>query len=119
MTAELHQFAQDDFCYLTTHGRVSGRPRTIEIWFALHEGVLYMLAGGRDSSDWVKNLRRDPNVSVRIRDTTYTGRARVVERPEEDALARRLVVAKYQPGYGENLTDWGRDSLPVAVDLAL
>jgi deazaflavin-dependent oxidoreductase (nitroreductase family) len=119
MTAELHQLAQDDFCDLTPHGRVSGRPHTIEIWFALHERALYMLAGGRDSSDWVKNLRRDPNVSVRIRDTTYAGQARVVERPDEDTLARRLVVEKYQPGYGVDLTDWGRDSLPVAVDLAL
>jgi deazaflavin-dependent oxidoreductase (nitroreductase family) len=118
MTVEPGQFADQNFCYLTTHGRVSGRPHTIEIWFALHEHTLYMLAGGRDSSDWVKNLRRDPNVSVRIRDVTYPGRARIVERPDEDVLARRIVVAKYQPGYDEDLADWGRDSLPVAVDLA-
>jgi hypothetical protein len=25
----------EPFCYLTTVGRVSGRPHTIEIWFAL------------------------------------------------------------------------------------
>jgi deazaflavin-dependent oxidoreductase (nitroreductase family) len=117
MTAEVGRFADEDFCYLTTQGRVSGRPHTIEIWFALAEHTLYMLAGGRESSDWVKNLLRDPQVSVRLRDITYAGQARVVERPDEDALARRLVVGKYQPGYGEDLTDWGRDSLPVAVDL--
>jgi deazaflavin-dependent oxidoreductase (nitroreductase family) len=119
MTTDPHQLVGDDFCYLTTRGRVSGRAHTIEIWFALNAGAVYMLAGGRDSSDWVKNLMRNPAVTVRIRDCTYAGRARVVERPDEDALARRLVVAKYQPGYGEDLTDWGRDSLPVAVDLAL
>ena len=119
MTAEPRQFADEDFCYLTTRGRVSGRPHTIEIWFALHERTLYMLAGGRDSSDWVKNLLRDPHVSVRIRDVTYPGQARVVESFDEDALARQIVVAKYQPGYGEDLTEWGRDSLAVAVDLAL
>lgn len=118
MTAELDQLAAEDFCYLTTRGRVSGRPHTIEIWFALNGPTLYMLAGGRDGSDWVKNLRHDPSVSARIRDVTYAGQARVVERPDEDALARRIVVEKYQPGYGEDLSDWGRDSLPVAVDLA-
>jgi hypothetical protein len=75
MTADLDQLAAEDFCYLTTRGRVSGRPHTIEIWFAQSERTLYMLAGGREGSDW--------------------------------------------PGYGEDLTDWGRDSLPVAVDLAL
>jgi hypothetical protein len=26
--------ASQAFCYLTTTGRVSGRPHTIEIWFA-------------------------------------------------------------------------------------
>jgi hypothetical protein len=41
----------------------------------------------------------------------------VVEQADEDDLARRIVVAKYQPGYGEDLTDWGRESLPVAVDV--
>jgi deazaflavin-dependent oxidoreductase (nitroreductase family) len=119
MTADPRQFADDDFCYLTTRGRVTGRSHTIEIWFALDERTVYMLAGGRASSDWVKNLMLDPDVAVRIRDVTYVGRARVVERPDEDALARRIVVAKYQPGYGEDLTDWGREALPVAVDLAL
>jgi deazaflavin-dependent oxidoreductase (nitroreductase family) len=119
MTADPRQFADEDFCYLTTRGRVSGRPHTIEIWFALDERTIYMLAGGRDSSDWVKNLKRDPEVTGRIRDGTYAGRARIVELPDEDALARRIVVDKYQPGYGEDLTEWGRDSLPVAVDLVL
>jgi deazaflavin-dependent oxidoreductase (nitroreductase family) len=119
MTTDPRQFADDDFCYLTTRGRVSGGPHTIEIWFALDGRTVYMLAGGRDSSDWVKNLMRDPDVAMRIRDVIYAGRARVVEHPDEDALARRIVVAKYQPGYGEDLTDWGRESLPVAVDLAL
>ena len=36
---------------------------------------------------------------------------------DEDDLARRLVTAKYQPGYGGDLSDWRRSSLPVAVDL--
>jgi deazaflavin-dependent oxidoreductase (nitroreductase family) len=119
MATDPRQLADEDFCYLTTRGRVSGRSHTIEIWFALDRSTIFMLAGGRDSSDWVKNLMRDPNVTVRIRTVVYTGRARVVERPAEDALARELVVAKYQPGYGEDLTDWGRESLPVAVDLTL
>ncbi len=36
----------DDFCYLTTRGRVSGRPHEIEIWFALEGRTLYLLSGG-------------------------------------------------------------------------
>jgi deazaflavin-dependent oxidoreductase (nitroreductase family) len=111
------QFADDDFCYLTTTGRVTGRRHTIEIWFALNERTLYMLAGGRYESDWVKNFVRDPEVSVRLRDTLFAGRARVVEQADEDALARRIVVGKYQPRDSDDLSDWGRTALPVAVEL--
>ena len=39
--------AEDDFCYLTTRGRVSGQPHEIEIWFTADDDTLYMLAGAR------------------------------------------------------------------------
>jgi hypothetical protein len=112
---------EQPFCYLTTAGRVSGRQHTIEIWFALQGRTLYVLSGGRDRSDWVRNLLVWPEVTVRIgrRDAAeLPGRARVVEAgSEEDELARRLVVAKYQPSYGGDLSGWRRAALPVAVDL--
>ncbi len=36
----------------------------------------------------------------------------------EDALARRLLLEKYAPGYERDLTEWGRTSLPMAIDLS-
>ena len=117
MSTNLQQSVDDDFCYLTTTGRVTGRMHTIEIWFALNGQTLYMLAGGRDTTDWVKNIRRTPEVQLRLRETMYTGRGRIVEDGDEDALARRLVVAKYQPRDSDDLSEWGRTALPVAVDL--
>ena len=109
------------FCYLTTTGRVSGRPHTIEIWFALQDDTLYLLSGGGDRSDWVRNLISRPEVTVRVgrRDAPERpGRARVVDpATPEDELARRLVAGKYQPGYGGDLSGWRRSALPVAVDL--
>jgi deazaflavin-dependent oxidoreductase (nitroreductase family) len=117
MALEIQQFADDDFCYLTTTGRVSGRPHTIEIWFALSGPTLYMLAGNGYGSDWVKNIGRDPAVTVRIGDVTWAGRGRVVDSPDEDALARRIVVEKYQPRDSDDLSGWGRSALAVAVDL--
>lgn len=50
--------AELDYCYVTTTGRRSGNPHTIEIWFAQHGGRVYLLSGGGEASDWVKNLRR-------------------------------------------------------------
>ncbi len=107
----------EPYCYLTTTGRVSGSPHEIEIWFGVEGSTLYLLSGGRDRSDWVRNILANPAVSLRIGDTTHEVRARVVEGAEEDALARRLLLEKYQPGYASDLTNWGRTALPVAIDL--
>lgn len=110
--------ADQDYCYLTTTGRKSGRPREIEIWFALDGDTLYLLSGGRDRSDWVRNLRSEPGVSVRIADRVIEGRARIVVEPEEDRRARTLLADKYASRYGGDLTAWKAQALPVAVDLS-
>ena len=117
MTTDLRQFADADYCYLTTTGRVSGKAHTIEIWFALHEKTLYLLSGSREKSDWIKNSLRTPDVQVKINDTQFAGKARLVATPEEDALARQLVFEKYAPRSSDDLTGWSRTSLPLAIDV--
>ena len=107
----------DDFCYLTTTGRSTGRPHEIEIWYAADGDTLYLLAGGGDRSDWVRNLRANPAVTVRIDDATQRATARVVVDAAEDRRARTLVFEKYQPRYAGDLERWREASLPVALDL--
>ena len=41
--APFERLAGEDFCYLTTVGRRSGKRHTIEIWFARENGALYLL----------------------------------------------------------------------------
>jgi deazaflavin-dependent oxidoreductase (nitroreductase family) len=112
-------FADEQFCYLTTRGRVSGRTRRIELWFALDRSTLYLLSGGRDRSDWVKNLRETPAVTVELGARVFAGRARIVEDEAEDERARRLVYEKYAPAYRGDLSRWRSTALPVAVELAV
>ncbi|TMG02388.1 MAG: nitroreductase family deazaflavin-dependent oxidoreductase [Chloroflexi bacterium] len=120
MSEELESLAGEAFCYLTTTGRVTAQPHKIEIWFGLNAGTLYMLWGNgpRHRADWVRNLMKTPAVTVRIRDREFSGSGRVVEDGEEDALARRLLLEKYEPTYSGDLSEWGRTALPVAVELA-
>ena len=106
-----------DYCYLTTKGRRSGSLHTIEIWFALRGEAVYLLAGGGDGSDWVKNVRSDPTVGLRLGDRDLICKARLVGDPEEDALARRLLLEKYRPRYSGELEEWARTSRAVAIDL--
>jgi deazaflavin-dependent oxidoreductase (nitroreductase family) len=105
-----------DYAYLTTTGRRTGRPHRIEIWFALHEGVVYLLSGGRDRSDWVRNVMASPEVILEIGDRTRATIARVLEPGASDALARRLLTDKYQRRSGDDLAEWGRTALAVVID---
>ncbi|HTH70220.1 MAG TPA: nitroreductase family deazaflavin-dependent oxidoreductase [Candidatus Saccharimonadales bacterium] len=113
------RLADEDMCYLTTTGRKSGKPHEIEIWFGIREGRLYLLSGGGDQADWVKNLKRSPRVKVRINTRTAAGTARLV-RPNtrEDTAARELLDGKYM-GWreGKRLSSWARGALPVAIEI--
>ena len=117
MPTDFQDFAGEDFCYLTTKGRVSGRPHTIEIWYALHGQTLYMLSDGLDKADWVKNILAEPDVTVKIKNQVFTGQSHIVKESAEDALARQRIAEKYPSTDEEDLTDWYRDALPVAVNL--
>lgn len=115
--------ADEDYCYLTTVGRVTGKPHEIEIWFgaAPDRPTIYILAGGRERADFVRNALKTPHVRVRVSDREMTGIARIVGPGDEDALARRLLLGKYSPPRykGGDLGEWGREALPFAVDLQM
>ena len=108
----------EPFCYLTTTGRRTGRPHTIEIWFVVVGRTAYLMAGGRDGADWVRNLVAEPEVTLRVGSESWSARGRLVhDGTAEDAEARRLMLAKYStPGTGD-LDSWGRSALVVAIDV--
>jgi deazaflavin-dependent oxidoreductase (nitroreductase family) len=113
------EYARRSLCYLTTTGRVSGNPHEIEIWFAARDGKVYILSGGRDRSDWVKNIAKNSEVRIRFDDQTFTGVGRIVdENDPEDHIAREALVAKYYGWHeGQPLNNWATTSLPVAIRL--
>ena len=101
----------DQFLYLTTTGRKTGLPRKIEIWFVALEDRFYILAEHHDRTQWVKNIRRNPRVRVRIgrRETPEFDATACALDPERDAelfqAAQRLSREKH---------GWG-DGLPVEI----
>ena len=95
---------EEEFLYLTTTGRTSGRPREIEIWFTEREGRYYVIAEHLRETHWVQNVLADPRVEVRVDGAEFAARARVIEadgEPEIHAAARERSEKKY--GWGDGL----------------
>jgi deazaflavin-dependent oxidoreductase (nitroreductase family) len=110
------RWATEPFLYLTTRGRRSGQPHRIEIWFAAHDRRLYLLAGGRERADWVRNLQADPRVTVELGKENHVGVAHVLgPSTAEDQHARELLLVKYADAE-DDLDEWGQTALSVVVE---
>jgi deazaflavin-dependent oxidoreductase (nitroreductase family) len=94
--------------YLTTVGRRSGVPRTIEIWFVYHAGRVYLNAERGHAAQWVQNILHTPRVRVCLQGHTFTGQARVLDRQHDAALWQAVVELSRQK------YDWG-EGLPVEI----
>jgi deazaflavin-dependent oxidoreductase (nitroreductase family) len=104
----------EDYCYITTTGRRTGRAHTIEIWFALHADTIYQLTS--ESADWVRNIVANPRVGVRIGRHRFSGTGRVSLSSGESRRARDLVYDKYRE-WETGLDEWAETAFPVAIDL--
>src|SRR6516162_2768473 len=86
------------YLYLTTTGRVTGQAREIEIWFTEHGGRFYLVAE-RENANFVRNIKSQPQVKVRISDAQFNAIARVVHNDREPELAA-TVKAHFDTKYG-------------------
>jgi deazaflavin-dependent oxidoreductase (nitroreductase family) len=109
MNAVTYQSVADQqVLYLTTIGRKTGLPRQIEIWFVVCRERFYLFAETDEAAGWIKNVRRNPNVAIRIGKRRIDATARVLDR-ETDRRLWDEVAALAERKYG-----WG-DGLPVEV----
>jgi deazaflavin-dependent oxidoreductase (nitroreductase family) len=94
--------------YLTTIGRKTGLPREIKIWFVIHCDRFYLFSETGEAAAWVKNIRRNPEVMVRIEASRVNATARVLDCGIDRELWEQvsaIAVRKY---------GWG-DGLPVEI----
>jgi deazaflavin-dependent oxidoreductase (nitroreductase family) len=90
--------ADVQYLYLTTVGRRTGLPREIEIWFTERDGRFYIIAEHGERANWVRNIRENQRVGVRVGELQFNGTARLVDDEREPELAgtvKALSDAKY------------------------
>jgi deazaflavin-dependent oxidoreductase (nitroreductase family) len=104
MPVGLQSIANEQVLYLTTIGRRRGLPREIEIWFVVCGESFYLFAETGEAAGWVKNIKRNPKVAVRIGDVKTDGTARVLDRQHAPELWDRVAaIADHKYGWGDGL----------------
>ena len=74
---------------LTTIGRRSGEPRTVEIWW-FHINGRFVITGTPGRRDWYANVLSNPDVEI----STSIGAFAATAVPIEDADFRRMVFTE-------------------------
>ena len=82
---------------LTTIGRRSGRPRTVEIWW-FHVDGRFIITGTPGRRDWLANVRANPSVKISAGDGVFHGTATEID----DADFKRRVFGDPQIGWYRN-----------------
>src|SRR5438445_386927 len=111
---QIAQLAGVAIVRLTTIGRRTRRPRTVELWFAYHEGHIYLL--GHPESNWVKNVSANPRVTLEMDDVTFEGAARLVD------SKRTQVYTLFERKYGaDQVSYWygGEGARRLAIEIVL
>src|SRR5262249_15312109 len=108
--------ADEPFVYVTTTGRKTGSPRTIEIWFVSWNGCIYILAEHGRRAQWVMNVSADPRVKVKLGELTFEATARVLdETSDAEAWTTVKDLARKKYGWGDGLPVEIRTDAPIGV----
>jgi deazaflavin-dependent oxidoreductase (nitroreductase family) len=101
--------------YLTTVGRNTKKPHTVELWFAVVEGNVYLSHEGANT-DWMKNILADDHVEFRIRDHRFRGRAKILENGESFEIGKNALYLKYYGKATKNKIDnWFSESKVIEI----
>jgi PPOX class probable F420-dependent enzyme len=124
MDAQVLAFLQADrHAILATNGR-NGAPQLTPVWYLFEDGVLHVSA--QTSTVKVRNLRRDPTVSVCIdggrgdaRYVVLRGNAELIEPGERQRALRWQIVRQYYADEteAEHYYETIRDAVGVIISL--
>jgi deazaflavin-dependent oxidoreductase (nitroreductase family) len=78
------------FALLETVGRRTGRPRQTPVGNGLRGETFWLVAAHGDQADYVRNLRADPRVRVKVCGVWRTGTATVLDADDPVARGRTL-----------------------------
>jgi deazaflavin-dependent oxidoreductase (nitroreductase family) len=105
--------ARDHSIYLTTIGRRTGLPRTVELWFAYSEG--YVLLMSHERTNWYRNLQAQPATRFRVGQREFRGHAEMIA---DQAGALQRIKDLFRSKYGDAVVrEWYEGTERVAIQI--
>ncbi len=107
--------SDEKYIYITTIGRRSGNPHTVELWFAASIGKIYLSHEG-PYTDWMKNILKDSQVEFRIGNIKFKGKTRIVSEMETFEVGKHALYLKYYGKASQDvIDDWFSESTIIEI----
>jgi deazaflavin-dependent oxidoreductase (nitroreductase family) len=111
------------YALLETIGRTSGQPRRTPVGNGLVGDTFWIVSEHGLKAGYVRNIRRNPRVRVKVRDRAIrsrwrTGTAHLL--PEDDPLQRQKQISRGKPGRALNafvVRTLGTSLMSLRIDL--
>jgi deazaflavin-dependent oxidoreductase (nitroreductase family) len=117
-TDKLMKVRSQKLIHLTTRGRKTGRPHSVELWFAASDGEVFLSHEGEET-DWMKNIKQNGEVSFEIGGENFAGKSHYIDEGSDEVW--RCKVALYEKYYGkaakEIIDDWFSLSTLIAIKI--
>jgi deazaflavin-dependent oxidoreductase (nitroreductase family) len=103
---DLEPFKKEKLAYLTTIGRKTGRSHTVELWFALADGKIYLSHEGA-ATDWMKNITGNSRVNIKVGKVHLDAEAAILDEGIGIKAGQRSLYEKYYGRATEaTIEDW-------------
>ena len=114
---EITRVLRDEkLAHLTTVGRRTGKPHTVELWFAFAGGRIFLSHEG-EYTDWMKNIIHDKRVRARIGRLNLEAYATILKEIKSRELGKTTLYEKYYgPAPKSTIDDWFE--LSTIIELA-
>ena len=93
IVSQLAKVASRQTMRLNHRGRKSGNRYEVTIWFVVDGDAISM--NGNADTQWPRNLRTNPQVTMRIGQEIFHGKANLVTEPAERERIFRMILRKY------------------------
>jgi deazaflavin-dependent oxidoreductase (nitroreductase family) len=100
---------------LTTTGRTTGKARVTPLQYEEIDGKIYLGSSFGKKADWVKNILKNPQVSVQLKATKFTGYATIIEDSDKIVAFLKTRLERHPKMIGRILRSEGL-TIPPSIE---